>query len=60
MERECLFKWKHYQHELILLTARWYLLYNLSFRNLVAMMEEKGLFIAHTTVMRWVHQYGPQ
>ena len=24
------------------------------------MMEERGLSIAHTTIMRWVHQYGPQ
>ncbi|WP_243526887.1 IS6 family transposase [Bacillus pseudomycoides] len=54
------FKWKHYQPELILLTVRWYLRYNLSFRNLVEMMEERGLSIAHTTIMRWVHQYGPQ
>ncbi|PHC66035.1 IS6 family transposase, partial [Bacillus pseudomycoides] len=25
MEKENLFKWKHYQPELILLTVRWYL-----------------------------------
>ena len=24
------------------------------------MMEEQGLSIAHTTIMRWVHQYGPE
>ncbi|PGU60840.1 IS6 family transposase [Bacillus cereus] len=60
MEKENLFKWKHYQPELILLTVRWYLRYNLSFRDLVEMMEERGLFIAHTTIMRWVHQYGPE
>ncbi|MFL0405458.1 IS6 family transposase [Bacillus cereus] len=60
MEKENLFKWKHYQPELILLTVRWYLRYNLSFRNLVEMMEERGVLIAHTTIMRWVHQYGPQ
>ncbi|OFD51787.1 Integrase catalytic region [Bacillus mycoides] len=23
-------------------------------------MEERGLFLAHTTIMRWVHQYGPE
>ncbi|PDZ09133.1 IS6 family transposase [Bacillus pseudomycoides] len=44
----------------MLLTVRWYLRYNLSFRNLVKMMEERGLSMAHTTIMRWVHQYGPQ
>ncbi|MBD5797767.1 IS6 family transposase [Bacillus pseudomycoides] len=46
--------------EPILLTVRWYPRYNLSFRDLVEMMEERGLSIAHTTIMRWVHQYGPE
>ncbi|OUB33086.1 IS6 family transposase [Bacillus thuringiensis serovar yunnanensis] len=60
MEKQNLFKWKHYQPDIILLTVRWYLRYNLSFRNLVEMMEERGLSLAHTTIMRWVHQYGPE
>ncbi|MES5896609.1 IS6 family transposase [Bacillus cereus group sp. RP43] len=60
MTRSADFKWKHYQPEIILLTVRWYLRYNLSFRDLVEMMEERGLSIAHTTIMRWVHQYGPE
>ncbi|MCM3540975.1 IS6 family transposase [Priestia endophytica] len=60
MENQSLFKWKHYQPEMILLTVRRYLRYNLSFRDLVEMMEERGLSIAHTTIMRWVHQYGPE
>lgn len=52
MEKENLFKYKRYQPKLILLTVRWYLRYNLSFRNLVKMMKERGLSIAHTTIMR--------
>jgi transposase-like protein len=24
------------------------------------MMKERGLFIAHTTIMHWVHQYGAE
>ncbi|USL45641.1 IS6 family transposase [Priestia megaterium] len=60
MEKQNLFKWKHYQPDIILLTVRWYLRYNLSFRNVVEMMEERGLSMAHTTIMRWVHQYGPE
>src|SRR3954452_10755754 len=60
MEKQNVFKWKHDQPDIILLTVRWYLRYNLSFRDLVEMMEERGLFIAHTTIMRWVHQYGPE
>ncbi|ADY24753.1 IS6 family transposase [Bacillus paranthracis] len=60
MGPENLFKWKHYQPDIILLTVRWYLRYNLSLRDLVEMMEERGLSLAHTTIMRWVHQYGPE
>ncbi|PEA06960.1 IS6 family transposase [Bacillus cereus] len=60
MSKPSAFKWKHYQPDIILLTVRWYLRYNLSFRDLVEMMEERGLSITHTTIMRWVHQYGPE
>ena len=60
MEKKNLFKWKQYQPDIILLTVRWYLRYSLSFRDLVEMMEERGLSIVHTTIMRWVHQYGPE
>jgi transposase-like protein len=60
MKKPIEFKWKHYQPEIILLTVRWYLRYSLSFRDLVELMEERGLSIAHTTIMRWVHQYGPE
>lgn len=49
MEKEHVFKWKHYQPDVILLTVRWY---HLSFRDLVEMMEERGLSIAHTTIVR--------
>ncbi|PFJ68316.1 IS6 family transposase, partial [Bacillus cereus] len=60
MEKKNWFKWKHYQPDIILLMVRWYLRYNLIFRDLVEMMEERGLSISHTTIMRWVHQYGPE
>ncbi|EJQ54136.1 hypothetical protein IEQ_00884 [Bacillus cereus BAG6X1-2] len=60
MEQENVFKWKHYQPDIILLTVRWYLRYNPSLRDLVEMVEERGLSISHTTIMRWVHQYGPE
>ena len=46
------FKWKHYEGEIILLNVRWYLKYSLSFRNLKEMMEERGVKVDHTTIMR--------
>ncbi|WP_026221723.1 IS6 family transposase [Bacillus sp. 37MA] len=51
---------QHYQPDIILLTVRWYLRYNLSFHNIVEMMEERGLSMAHTMIIRWVHQYSPE
>ena len=24
------------------------------------MMAERGIEVSHTTIMRWVHQYGPE
>ncbi|OUB14985.1 IS6 family transposase, partial [Bacillus thuringiensis serovar yunnanensis] len=54
------FKWKLYEPEMILLAVRWYLRYSLSYRDLVEMMEERGLPIAHTTIRRWVHRYGSE
>ncbi|MBP2629313.1 MAG: transposase [Firmicutes bacterium] len=54
-----LFKWKHFESEFIILCVRWYLKYPLSYRMLVEMMQERGLNLTHTTIMRWVHQYSP-
>jgi transposase, IS6 family len=58
--QENLFKWKHYQAGIIMTCVRWYLKYSLSYRNLEEMMNERGLTIDHTTIMRWVHQYSPE
>tara|TARA_B000000609_G_scaffold104502_1_gene80296 strand:+ start:71 stop:256 length:186 start_codon:yes stop_codon:yes gene_type:complete len=48
------FKWRHFTPEIILLCVRWYLSYRLSYRDLVEMMDERGLKIAHSTILRWV------
>src|ERR1700722_18742069 len=55
-----LFKGRHFDREIIVLCVRWYLRYKLSFRDLVEMMGERGLSIAHTTIMRWVQRYAPE
>jgi transposase-like protein len=44
----------------IILCVRWYLRYKLSFRDLVEMMSERGLHLAHTTILRWVQRYAPE
>jgi transposase-like protein len=55
-----LFDGRHFDREVIILCVRWYLRYKLSFRDLVEMMAERGLPIAHTTIMRWVQRYAPE
>ena len=54
-----LFEGRHFDHESIVLCVRWYLRFKLSFRDLVEMMAERNLSVAHTTIMRWVHHYAP-
>ncbi|MEL6221971.1 MAG: IS6 family transposase [Cyanobacteria bacterium J06627_8] len=60
MSYPSLFKWKHFQPETILLTVRWYCRYALSYRDLEEMMAERGLSVDHSTINRWVVQYGPE
>src|SRR5689334_14126536 len=55
-----LFKGRHFDQEIIVLCVRWYLRYKLSFRDLVEMMAERGLSLAHTTIMRWIQCYVPE
>jgi hypothetical protein len=49
---EALFAGRHFGRQVIILCVRWYLRFKLSFRDLVEMMGERGLSLAHTTVMR--------
>jgi transposase-like protein len=55
-----LFEGRHFDREIIVLCVRWYLRFKLSFRDLVEMMAERGLSLARTTIMRWVHHYAPE
>ena len=44
----------------IILCVRCYLRSKLSLRDLAEMMAERGLSLAHTTIMRWVQHYTPE
>jgi transposase-like protein len=57
---EQLFEGRHFDREVIILCVRWYLRFKLSLRELVEMMAERGLSLAHTTIMRWVWRYAPE
>src|SRR4051794_11346946 len=60
MKHNDYFKWRHFEAEIILWSVRWYCKSALTYRNLQDMLEERGLAIVHTTIMRWVHKYGPE
>ncbi|MGF6789713.1 IS6 family transposase [Paraburkholderia sp. 35.1] len=55
-----LFSGRHFNRDVIILCVRWYLRYKLSLRDLVEMMAERGLSLAHTTILRWVKRYTPE
>lgn len=57
---EQLFKGRHFDQEIVVLCVRWYLSFKLSYRDLVAIMGERGLDLAHTTILRWVQHYTPR
>jgi hypothetical protein len=54
-----LFKARHFEREIIILCVRWYLRFK-SFCDLVEMMAERGLSLAHTTIMRWAQRFVPE
>ena len=45
--------------EIILLCIRWYAAYALSYRNLEKMMQERGVFVDHSTLNRWAIKFLP-
>ena len=57
---ETLFKGRQFDQEIIVLCVRWYLRYQLSTRDLVEMMAERGVVLVHTTILRWVQRYVPE
>ena len=56
-ERNPLFAGRWFEDDIILLCLRWYFRFKLSYRDLVAILGERGLSISHTTILRWVVRY---
>jgi transposase-like protein len=54
------FKRCHFPGDFILLWLRWYLKFNVSYRHLAEMMQERGFEVHHTTIYRWIQRYAPQ
>lgn len=54
------FKGRHFEREIIIPCVRWYWRFKLSYQDLVEMMAEWGLFLAHTAIMRWVQGFAAE
>jgi transposase-like protein len=54
------FKWRHFAADIILWTVRWYLRYALSYRDVEELLQERGIWVDHTTVFRRVQRYAPE
>ena len=40
--------------------VRWYVAYPLSTRHIEELLRERGVFVDHSTINRWVRQYSAQ
>ncbi|MDP9013755.1 MAG: IS6 family transposase [Pseudomonadota bacterium] len=58
--RDPIYRRRRFDAEVIELCVRWYITYRLSYRDLVAMMAERGIAGSHTTIYRWVIRYVPE
>jgi hypothetical protein len=57
---EDLFKGRHFDGQIIILSVAWYTSFKLSLRDLVIMMADRGISVTHTTILRWVQRYLPE
>lgn len=53
------FKRLHYPVDVIAQCVRWYLAYSLSLRDLEEMMAERGVYVDHSTLHRWILRITP-
>jgi transposase-like protein len=60
MHEPALFKWRHFEDDIILCAVRWYLRYALSDRDAEELLRERGVWVDHTTGFRWVQRDAPE
>ena len=48
-----------YPPDVIVLAVRWYLRFNLSYRDVEELLVERGVDVDHVTVFRWVQRFVP-
>src|SRR5215468_1735492 len=60
VQKETVFKGRHFDRQIIVLCVSWYTSFKLSSRDLVIMMADRGISVTHTTILRWVQCYLPE
>ena len=49
-----------FPREVISVAVRWYLRYNLSYRDAEELLAERGITVDHVTIYRWVRRFTPE
>ncbi|MDF3022156.1 MAG: family transposase [Steroidobacteraceae bacterium] len=60
IERDPIYRGRRFQTETIELCLRCYITYRRGYRDLAAMMAERGVVVSHTSIMRRVLRYVPE
>ena len=60
IDRDAIYRKRAFDADIIELCVRWYITYRLPYRDLVEMMAERGVQVAHSTILRWVTRYVPE
>ncbi len=53
------FRGYRFPAEVILWAVRWYLRFGISFRDLEAMLADRGVQVDHVSLYRWVQRFAP-
>jgi hypothetical protein len=49
-----------FPREMIAVAVRWYLRYDLSYRDVEELLAERGVTVDHVTVYRWIQRFTPE
>jgi hypothetical protein len=58
--RDPIYRKRMFDAGIITLCVRRYISYKLSYRDLVEIMAERGIDVAHSTILRWVTRFVPE
>jgi transposase, IS6 family len=54
------FKGRQFTAEVILWAVRWYLMFPISYRDIMLMLLDRGVEVDHSTIFRWIQAYSAE